>query len=241
MSLTTESSNFFQLIDIDEIIDEGEVLNMVDIEVEEDNSFSFSYGLIAHNSARGSILQKRNSKSDGVYSLKGKVKNARTILDLASNAEIVDLMNILNIEPNDGKNASYKNIVIATDWDPDGIGHIASLLINLFFKWFPSVIDQRRLHVLITPLISVDTKDGREYFHSQIKLTNWQNENPKIKINNVRYLKGLGSLDIKDWEYVMFYRDMWVLYKDRSAKKMLNMAFGNSSNLRKKWLKGEPI
>jgi len=195
--------------------------------------------LVEGNSARGSILQKRDSKSDGVYSLKGKVKNARTILDLASNAEIVDLMNILNIEPNDGKNSSYKKIVIATDWDPDGIGHIASLLINLFFKWFPSIIKQRRLHILITPLISVDVKSEREYFYSQDKFAEWKLENKNF--TNIRYLKGLGSLDIRDWEFVMYYRDMWVLYHDRSAKKMLNMAFGNSSNLRKKWLKGEPI
>lgn len=195
--------------------------------------------IVEGNSARGSILQKRDSKNDGVYSLKGKVKNARSILDLASNAEIVDLMNILNIEPNDGKRSAYKKIVIATDWDPDGIGHIASLLINLFHRWFPSVVEQRRLHILITPLISVDVKSEREYFYSQDKFSEWKKDNTKF--TNVRYLKGLGSLSLRDWEYVMHYRDMWSLYNDRSAKKMLNMAFGTSSLLRKKWLKGEPI
>jgi len=240
MNLTTEESNFFQLIDIEEIKDEGEVLNMVDIEVEEDNSFVFSYGIIAHNSARGSILQKRNPESDAVYTLKGKIKNAKTVLDLAKNNEIVDLMNILNIEPFSGKNATFKKIVIATDWDPDGIGHIASLLINLFWRWFPKIIEEQKLFILITPLVSVDTKSEREYFHSTDDFNKWKEENKK-SFKNVRYLKGLGSLDLNDWEYVMYYRDMWSIYDDRSAKKMLNMAFGKSSAVRKKWLKGETI
>ena len=38
---------------------------------------------------RGSILQKRNPKQDGVYTLKGKIKNAKKITDLSSNNEII--------------------------------------------------------------------------------------------------------------------------------------------------------
>lgn len=193
--------------------------------------------LVEGDSAKGSILQKRDSETDGVYALRGKLKNARNLIDLASNNEIVDIMNILNIEPNDGKKCSYDKVVIATDWDPDGIGHIASLIINLFWRWFPTIINDRKLCILITPLISVDIKAKREYFYSQDKLNEWAKTNKKY--TNIRYLKGLGSLSLPDWEYVMHYRDMWALYNDRSAGRYLNMAFNSGSNQRKKWLKGE--
>ena len=114
----------------------------------------------------GSILQKRDPRTDGVYSLKGKIKNARTVRDLGTNAEIIDLMNILQLEPGNGGGCTFANVAIATDWDPDGIGHVASLVINLFYKWFPQVIESGKLNILITPLVSIDEGKGRKYFYS---------------------------------------------------------------------------
>jgi DNA gyrase/topoisomerase IV subunit B len=193
--------------------------------------------IVEGGSAKGSLLQKRNSKSDGVYALKGKIKNARTVRDLTNNIEIVDLMNILNIKPGDDKNCSYDKIYIATDWDPDGVGHIASLLMNLFYKWFPNVIDQNRLFLLSTPLVSIDIGKDRKYFYSTKEFAEYQ-ESTDDKYNNVRYLKGLGSLALRDWEDIMKYRDGWRVYADRSAKKYLWVAFDAPSKNRKMWLEG---
>lgn len=114
--LTIQEENFLELIEIDKIEEYG-IENCVDIEVEEDKSFVLTNGIISHNSAMGSILQKRDPRIDAVYSLKGKIKNARSIRDLSSNAEIIDLMNILNLEPNDGKQCSFANIALAVDAD----------------------------------------------------------------------------------------------------------------------------
>lgn len=235
--LTNNQENFFELIDIIEISDDAEVINTVDLTVEDDESFTLSNGIITHNSAKGSLLQKRNAKTDGVYALKGKIKNARSVMDLTKNAEIIDLMNILNIEPHDGKKCTYEKIVIAADFDPDGIGHIASLLINLFWRWFPSIIKDKRLQILITPLISADANGQTEYFYNTKNFNEWINEG--YKYSNVRYLKGLGSLSPKDWDFVMEYRDSWTIYDDRAARKMLDIAFGTSSKLRKQWLRGD--
>ena len=234
--INTEIENFFELEDIIDIVD-GDLINMTDITVEDDESFILSSGIIAHNSAKGSLLQKRNSKSDGVYALKGKIKNARSVRDLTNNIEIVDLMNILNIKPNDDKNCSYDKIYIATDWDPDGVGHIASLLMNLFHKWFPNVIEQNRLFLLSTPLVSVDIAKDRKYFYSTKEFAEYQ-ESTEDKYNNIRYLKGLGSLALRDWEDIMKYRDGWRVYRDKSAKRFLWVAFDAPSKNRKMWLEG---
>jgi len=192
--------------------------------------------IVEGSSAMGSILQKRDPRMDAVYSLKGKIKNARVLSDLASNAEIIDLMNILNLEPGDGSKCSFANVVIATDWDPDGIGHIASLIINLFYKWFPQVIDAGKLNILITPLVSAEVKNKRKYFYS---MSEWNEfESSKESYNGVRYLKGLGSLSIQDWQMVMAERKMYRIKNDSSANRYIEIAFGNSSDKRKRWLEG---
>ena len=192
--------------------------------------------IVEGSSAMGSILQKRDPRTDGVYSLKGKIKNARTVRDLGTNAEIIDLMNILNLEPGNGKGCTFANVAIATDWDPDGIGHIASLVINLFYKWFPDVIESGKLNILITPLASVDVNSKRQYFYSLEEFGNYEKSGNKM--SNVRYLKGLGSLSIQDWEVVMAERAMFKIKNDRTSGKYIDIAFGLNSGKRKKWLEG---
>lgn len=191
--------------------------------------------IVEGQSAKGGILQRRNSESDGVYTLKGKIKNARVLSDLSKNKEIIDIMSILGIDPKNHDKATYDKIVIATDWDPDGIGHIASLLINMFYKWFPSIIDQGRLFILITPLVATQISGKTSYFYSLKEFADFEESN-KGKCKNTRYLKGLGSLEIEDWEWVMAQRRMFKIYNDRSSKKYIDIAFGASSQKRKNWL-----
>lgn len=182
-------------------------------------------------SAMGSILQKRNPKEDGVYALKGKIKNCRNIGDLSDNKEILELMQILGLDPSSRNNdvVGYKRIIIATDPDPDG-SHITSLLINLFYRWFPMVIKTRRLGFLKIPLVSVGDLKKRKYY--------WDLDDFKKSKSpgNIRYLKGLGSLSLEDWEWVMSNKHLISIEESEDSKEKLDMAFGDSSELRKKWL-----
>ena len=108
--------------------------------------------------------------------------------------------------------------------------HITSLLINLFYKWFPEVIKQNRLSILKVPLVSIGDGKKRKYY--------WDLEeykNSKVS-GTIRYLKGLGSLDLSDWEYVMNNKQLSDVEETEDSKDKLEMAFGDSSELRKKWL-----
>ena len=183
-------------------------------------------------SAMGSILQKRNPARDGVYALKGKIKNARSLSDLADNKEILELMQILNLEPErPDLKCPFENVVIATDQDPDG-SHITSLLINLFFKWFPWIIENKRLNFLETPLVTSGDRTKKYYY----SLDEFKKDSQGKRPTNVRYLKGLGSLSLEDWDYVMKNRNIIKIVKDRKSNAMLEMAFGKSSEPRKLWL-----
>lgn len=183
-------------------------------------------------SAMGSILQKRDPRKDGVYALKGKIKNARSLSDLSDNREILELMQILNLDP-EGQTAScpFDRVVIATDQDPDG-AHITSLLINLFYMWFPWMIKQGRVHFLETPLVTVGDR-SKKYFYS---LDEFKKGISKSEKGAIRYLKGLGSLSLEDWDYVMKNRRVIAIKDDPNAKKQLEMAFGKLASERKKWL-----
>ena len=183
-------------------------------------------------SAMGSILQKRDPKKEAVYALKGKIKNARSLSDLSDNREILELMQILNLDP-EGQNilCPFDRVVIATDQDPDG-AHITSLLINLFYLWFPWMITQGRIQFLETPLVTIGDK-AKKYFYS---LDEFKKGTGKSDKGNVRYLKGLGSLSLEDWDYVMKNKRITVLIEDKKTKYHLDMAFGKSAMERKKWL-----
>jgi DNA gyrase/topoisomerase IV subunit B len=183
-------------------------------------------------SAMGSLLQKRDPRKDGVYALKGKIKNARSLSDLSDNKEILELMHILNLDP-EGQAliCPFDRVVIATDPDPDG-AHITSLLINLFYLWFPWMVKQGRIHFLEIPLVTSGDRVKKYYF----TLDEFKQTSGKGERGLVRYLKGLGSLSLDDWDYVMKNRRVVSIKDDPGAKKSLDMAFGKLASERKKWL-----
>lgn len=187
-------------------------------------------------SAAGSVKQARDSEVDAIYALKGKVKNAKKLSDLTGNAEWMDIMSILEIEPGSKKMPVYEKIIIATDEDADG-QHISALIISFFHKWFPHIIETNKLFRIITPLVACDIVNhkGRKYYHTLEEFMTYAATN---RVTNVKYLKGLGSLSIEDWEYVMDNKTLFSIIDDRSADRFLDIAFGESSQKRKRWLEG---
>lgn len=186
-------------------------------------------------SAAGSVRQARESEKEGVYALKGKIKNTKKLTDLTNNKEILEIISILGLDPSEQKNPQYKNIIIATDEDPDG-QHISSLIINFFHKWFPYIIEDGRLFKLVTPLVACDYKKSRKYFFSMEEFNKFTIDK---NVSNINYLKGLGSLSIDDWKNVMDNKILFQIVKDKSSNKFLDIAFGDSSQKRKKWLEGK--
>jgi len=184
--------------------------------------------IVEGQSAAGGVLQSRNPQTDSVYTLKGKIKNARKLSDLGDNTEIIDLIAILGLDiQNQGGDCRYKKIIIATDADPDG-KHISSLIINFFYKFFRKIISRGQLYILKTPLASVEEKTGRKYYFNIKEIGN--------TTTRVRYLKGLGSNDLKDWNYIFTNMVLERILLDSSSKEYLDLAFGDSIMKRKTWL-----
>ena len=111
------------------------------------------------DSASGSITTSRDVETQAVFSLKGKPLNTYGLTKkiVYENEEFNLLQSALNIEE-DLDNLRYKNVVIATDADVDGM-HIRLLLITFFLQFFPGLIRNGHLYILQTPLFRVRDKE----------------------------------------------------------------------------------
>lgn len=111
--------------------------------------------------------------------------------------------------------------------------HIRALLINFFWKWFPEIILSNKLYYLNTPIVKANVNKKQKYF-----FTMGDFEKTKDSVSNIKYFKGLGTLNREDWKYVFsdLKSNMVLLQEDSKTDKMIDMFFGKDSQKRKKWL-----
>ncbi|MGC4062188.1 MAG: DNA topoisomerase IV subunit B [Aquabacterium sp.] len=119
--------------------------------------------LVEGDSAGGSAKMGRNKETQAILPLRGKVLNAWEVERdlLFKNNEIHDIAVAIGVDPhgpNDSPDLSglrYGKVCILSDADVDG-SHIQVLLLTLFFKHFPKLIEAGHIHVARPPLFRVD-------------------------------------------------------------------------------------
>lgn len=144
------------------------------------------------DSASGSITKSRNVNTQAVFSLRGKPLNSFGLTKkvVYENEEFNLLQAALNIEE-DLEGLRYKQVVIATDADVDGM-HIRLLLLTFFLQFFPNLVRNKHLFILQTPLFRVRNKKDTIYCYSEE-----EKEAAKEKIGaaaEITRFKGLGEI-----------------------------------------------
>ncbi len=149
------------------------------------------------DSASGSITKSRNVETQAVFSLRGKPLNCFGLTKkvVYENEEFNLLQHALNIE--DGlEGLRYKNIVIATDADVDGM-HIRLLLMTFFLQFFPDLVKQQHVFILETPLFRVRNKQETIYCYDEA-----QKQAAVKKLGNkpeITRFKGLGEISPEEF------------------------------------------
>ncbi|WP_395455538.1 DNA topoisomerase IV subunit B [Acidovorax delafieldii] len=119
--------------------------------------------LVEGDSAGGSAKMGRDKESQAILPLRGKVLNTWEVERdrLFANNEIHDISVAIGVDPhgpNDTPDLSglrYGKICILSDADVDG-SHIQVLLLTLFFRHFPKLIETGHIYVARPPLFRVD-------------------------------------------------------------------------------------
>ena len=183
----------------------------------------------------------------GVYPLRGKILNVRnaSLKSISDNKEITDIIRCLNLRFNvdyldetEYETLSYGKVCIVTDADEDG-HHICALLLNLFHKMFPSLLERSPpfFSIMMTPIAKIKSKEGVDTFYNdheyQNVLMTYKESNKKFE---VKYYKGLGTSSNEEIRQ-SFGEKVVQFRKDETTDNQLNMIFHKQrSQDRKTWL-----
>jgi topoisomerase IV subunit B len=174
--------------------------------------------LVEGDSAGGSAKMGRDKESQAILPLRGKVLNTWEVERdrLFANNEIHDISVAIGVDPHgpedspDMSGLRYGKICILSDADVDG-SHIQVLLLTLFFKHFPKLIEAGNLYVARPPLFRVDTpargkkSAGKVYALDEGELTAILDKLRKEGVAEGKWtisrFKGLGEMNAEQlWE-----------------------------------------
>ena len=194
--------------------------------------------LVEGDSAGGSAKMGRNKETQAVLPLRGKVLNAWEVERdrLFANNEIHDIAVAVGVDPHgagdtpDLSGLRYGKICILSDADVDG-SHIQVLLLTLFFRHFPKLIEHGHIYIAKPPLFRVDApargkKPAAKIYaldegELQATLDKLRKEGapepPKTGSWTISRFKGLGEMSAEQ---------LWDTTLNPDTRRLLQVAYG---------------
>jgi topoisomerase IV subunit B len=191
--------------------------------------------LVEGDSAGGSAKMGRDKETQAILPLRGKVLNAWEVERdrLFANNEIHDIAVAIGVDPhgaNDAPDLSglrYGKICILSDADVDG-SHIQVLLLTLFFRHFPKLIETGHIHIAKPPLFRVDAPARGKKPAAKIyaldegelaaTLDRLKKEGARDNAWSISRFKGLGEMNAEQ---------LWDTTLNPETRRLLQVGFGD--------------
>jgi len=190
--------------------------------------------LVEGDSAGGSAKMGRNKETQAVLPLRGKVLNAWEVERdrLFANNEIHDIAVAVGVDPHgandepDFSGLRYGKVCILSDADVDG-SHIQVLLLTLFFRHFPKLIERGHVYVAKPPLYRVDApargkKPAAKIYaldegELEATLDKLRKEGARESSWSISRFKGLGEMSAEQ---------LWETTLNPDTRRLLQVAYG---------------